>query len=51
MTGTFAGLNAATAEIMVADIAPGQPGSNGQGPVMQPIPVPLSASTTTVPAP
>jgi hypothetical protein len=51
MNGEFTGLNATTAEIIVADVTapPSSPG--GQGPVLQTVPVSLSASTATVPVP
>ncbi len=51
MNGEFTGLNATTAEIIVADVTapPSSPG--GQGPVLQAVPVSLSASTATVPVP
>jgi hypothetical protein len=50
MNGEFTGLNATTAEIIVADVT-APPSSGGQGPVLQTVPVSLSASTATVPAP
>ena len=51
MNGEFTGLNATTAEVIVADVTapPSSPG--GQGPVLQTVPVSLSASTATVPVP
>jgi hypothetical protein len=45
ITGTFTGLNATYAEILVADI------TAGPSPVVKTVPVPLSTSTATVPAP
>lgn len=43
MTGTFTGLNATSAEIVVADVTPGPPGADGQRPVVGSIPVTLPA--------
>jgi hypothetical protein len=51
INGEFTGLNATTAEIIVADVTAPQPSSAAQGPVLQTVPVSLSASTATVPAP
>jgi hypothetical protein len=51
MNGEFTGLNATTAEIIVADVTALPPSSGGQSPVLQTVPVSLSASTATVPVP
>lgn len=51
MTGTFTGLNAMTAEVIVADITPAQPGSAGHSQVVRSVRMPLSSNTAKGAAP